>query len=93
MSTTILSNTAGSCAFAHGLGELRHPTLDDKAIAMHSATEDAACRPSFLDTSATSSSDRRLPTFVSLGTGTTSGSSSVDQESSSPGTRHAHGEF
>ncbi|CAM9416935.1 unnamed protein product, partial [Pylaiella littoralis] len=74
---------AGSCAFAHGLGELRHPTLDDGAIAK-SVSEDSESCPSPLDVVSPSSRrcgtigrvppspcDRRLPTFVSLSTGTT----------------------
>ncbi len=30
-SRSTIVEAAGSCAFAHGIGELRHPTLDDQA--------------------------------------------------------------
>ncbi|CAN0486362.1 unnamed protein product, partial [Ectocarpus sp. 12 AP-2014] len=96
---------AGSCAFAHGLGELRHPTLDDEAIA-RSVSEDSGSCPSSRDTSLSSRCggvigrvphspcERRLPTFVDLSTGNTPvRGSRHTRHWSSPATRHPHGYY
>ncbi|CAM9297637.1 unnamed protein product, partial [Ectocarpus sp. 12 AP-2014] len=96
---------AGSCAFAHGLGELRHPTLDDEAIA-RSVSEDSGSCPSSRDTSLSSRCggvigrvphspcERRLPTFVDLSTGNTPvRGSRHTRHWSSPATRQPHGYY
>ncbi|CAM9903387.1 unnamed protein product, partial [Laminaria digitata] len=68
---------AGHCAFAHGLGELRHATLDDETIA-GSVSDSGSCTSS-RDVSPAGKlrrrrrRERRLPTFVNLSNGNTPG--------------------